>query len=132
LPDEWRALLKTSGISPVDIHDHPDAVVEVLEYSTHGPKNRQESSTVAEIPKEKRTLKNLVLPEDPRKIFTKLLKLDEGYVLPLSLSLSLPTTHVFLFLTSCGYVWICGGWCCVDRVEVCTRHITRKNGKKSQ
>lgn len=76
LPKEWEVLLKTSGISKEAAMDHHKEVISALEYVAGG---MQELKPMQRGPPEKKLrLTDLILKDDPTKLFVKLVKLDEG------------------------------------------------------
>ena len=88
LPSEWEAMLKSSGIKKEEINsENKDAVLDVMRFAANGAQSSSSPSQPA-VSGEKRRLADFLSPEDPRKVFGKLEKLDEGFVSRASFYLS--------------------------------------------
>ena len=75
LPDQWRALLKASGISKDEAVKHPQEVLDVLQFHMEGPPPK--------LPTRQSLQRNMlaavdIKAEDPTKLYRKEKKLGEG------------------------------------------------------
>eukprot|EP00762_Andalucia_godoyi_P000223 ANDGO_02426.mRNA.1 Serine/threonine-protein kinase pakC len=73
LPSDLQVMLEMSDFSAKEMKDHTDAVVDVLQYTMDGPKTRK-----AVFSPDQMTLDDLIAKGDPRQLFSKMVKLDEG------------------------------------------------------
>jgi len=75
LPDQWRALLKTSGISKEEVSAHPQEVLDVLQFHIEGPGPKIPSRQTLQ----RDMLKAVEIGDfDPNKIIRREKKLGEG------------------------------------------------------
>ena len=74
LPNEWEALLKDSGIKKEDLLENADAALAALEYAAGGMQPMHEKRPGDKKPR----LVDYLSTDDPTKVFTKLVLLDEG------------------------------------------------------
>jgi p21-activated kinase 1 len=73
LPPDLQVMLEMADFSKQEMQNHTDAVVDVLQYTMDGPKARKGISG-----SESLSLEDVIAPGDPRQLFTKMVKLDEG------------------------------------------------------
>eukprot|EP01156_Anaeramoeba_ignava_P010169 Anaeramoba_ignava/a479016_469.p2 GENE.a479016_469~~a479016_469.p2 ORF type:complete len:393 (-),score=140.74 a479016_469:1535-2713(-) len=80
LPKQWESLLKTSGITKEEVHQNPDAVLDILEFQnkpTMKGQQKQEAQPT-NTTNVQRKLDTLISKEDPNQLFTGLTKIGEG------------------------------------------------------
>uniref|UniRef100_A0A7S1YKR7 non-specific serine/threonine protein kinase n=1 Tax=Sexangularia sp. CB-2014 TaxID=1486929 RepID=A0A7S1YKR7_9EUKA len=102
LPDEWEAMLTSSGISKEDVLANPSDVLDVLDFESQRKHLEVDSSAIdvsalesakgakrakkglsrtipeAATPKKVRTLRELITPGDPEKLLAEWKKIGEG------------------------------------------------------
>lgn len=77
LPPEWKGIIKQSKITDEEIKANPDALIGAIKLHTGTATNHAVVATQPQ-PGQRKKLADFLIPEDPRKIFGKLEKLDEG------------------------------------------------------
>ena len=81
LPPEWMAMIKSSGISPVDAAKNVNKLKNVIAFSTRINDPKSLMSRVQPLPQDANlTLDSFVSNEDPTKLYIAEKKIGEGYV----------------------------------------------------
>lgn len=78
LPSEWEAILKTGQFTNDEAAAHHEEIVRVVQFVAEDKMHENPTDRGEKKEKEKKRLVDFLSPEDPRKIFGKLEKLDEG------------------------------------------------------
>lgn len=77
LPPEWNQVLKAQ-LSAAEIQENPEAILGVIDTMTKGRKATAIEELPPAIAEKKKQLVDYLCPEDPRKLYGKLKKIDEG------------------------------------------------------
>jgi serine/threonine protein kinase len=78
LPADWENLMKAGGLTREDVQKDSDAVLKVLEFQSNFI-NQDSSKVDAKLPDEKSlTLNDVVCKDDPRQLYTDIVKIGEG------------------------------------------------------